>query len=210
MSDQPAPGYKQPEDSASDYNTTIFLCRRLIGLMNIATPVQVMAVTNNGGVSPVGQVDVMPLVSLVNSQGVASQHGTLHGIPYFRLQGGTNAVIIDPVVGDIGFCVFADRDISSVVKNKAAAAPGSARRNDFADGIYVGGILNGTPKQYIQFSDDGITLAVANGKKVSVIGDLTATGEIIAGFGGADQVGVQTHEHPTAATGAPSPPTPGT
>ena len=45
---------------------------------------------------------------------------------------------------------------------------------------------------------------------LAVTGPITATGDITAGFGGADQVGLQTHEHPTAATGAPSPPTPGT
>ena len=37
-------------------------------------------------------------------------------------------------------------------------------------------------------------------------GNLHVTGEIIAGYGGGDQVGVQTHKHPS--TGAP--PTPGT
>ena len=37
-----------------------------------------------------------------------------------------------------------------------------------------------------------------------------ATGNITAGHGGGDSVGLQTHEHPTAAAGAPSPPTPGT
>lgn len=41
-------------------------------------------------------------------------------------------------------------------------------------------------------------------------GNMVATGGIVAGFGGPDQVGVQTHQHPTAAVGAPSPPTPGT
>jgi phage baseplate assembly protein gpV len=43
-----------------------------------------------------------------------------------------------------------------------------------------------------------------------ITGNVTVTGSIIAGFGGADQVNVQTHKHPTAAPGGPSPPTPGT
>ena len=36
------------------------------------------------------------------------------------------------------------------------------------------------------------------------------SGDVIAGKGTGDQVGLQTHKHPTAGTGAPSSPTPGT
>jgi hypothetical protein len=39
---------------------------------------------------------------------------------------------------------------------------------------------------------------------------LSASGGVTAGAGGGDQVGLQSHEHPTANTGSPSPPTPGT
>jgi phage baseplate assembly protein gpV len=85
-------------------------------------------------------------------------HGTIYSVPYFRLQGGANAVILDPQVGDIGIAVFAESDISSVKAAKAQANPGSARKFDMADGLYLGGFLNGTPSQYVQFSASGITL----------------------------------------------------
>lgn len=58
----------------------------------------------------------------------------------------------------------------------------------------------------IVLSASGIAL---NGN-VTITGALTATGAITAGYGGADQVGLQTHTHPTAATGSPSSPTAGT
>jgi phage gp45-like len=58
----------------------------------------------------------------------------------------------------------------------------------------------------IHLSSSGIKL-IGN---VSVVGSITATLGIVAGFGGADQVGLQTHEHPTAAIGGPSAPSPGT
>jgi hypothetical protein len=82
----------------------------------------------------------------------------IYGVPYLRLQGGTNAVIIDPVPGDLGIALFGDRDLSAVIATKAAAAPGSNRRNSLADALYIGGILNGAPQQYVRFSAEGIDL----------------------------------------------------
>lgn len=49
-----------------------------------------------------------------------------------------------------------------------------------------------------------------NGVTIDSAGNLHSPAAIIAGFGGADQVGLQTHKHPTAAAGAPSSPTAGT
>ena len=65
---------------------------------------------------------------------------------------------LDPQVGDIGVAMFADRDISSVTANRAQANPGSRRRFDMSDGLYFGGVLNGLPMQYVQFSAAGITI----------------------------------------------------
>lgn len=122
------------------------------------TLVKVMAVTNSGGVSPVGFVDIMPMVGQVDGSGNAVPHATIYHCPYFRLQGGTNAIIIDPQVGDLGWAGFADRDISSAVANKGPANPGSRRMFDMADAVYWGGMLNGTPTQYIAFSSSGIAI----------------------------------------------------
>jgi phage baseplate assembly protein gpV len=74
------------------------------------------------------------------------------------MQGGTSAVILDPQAGDIGVAVFASRDISKVKSTKAQANPGSYRQYDFADGMYLGGMLNGVPLQYIRFGSTGIEL----------------------------------------------------
>lgn len=114
--------------------------------------------TKAGGLAPVGMVDVQPLVSQINGSGEITPHGIIYNIPYFRLQGGGNAVIIDPKPGDIGMCGFCSRDISSVKQNKAPSAPQSRRRYDFSDGLYFGGFLNGTPQQYIHFKDGGIKI----------------------------------------------------
>ncbi len=57
---------------------------------------------------------------------------------------------------------------------------------------------------------NGVATSVPSAGVLAIAGALTATGNVTAGQGGADQVGLQTHKHPTAATGAPSSPTPGT
>lgn len=126
--------------------------------MQTATLVRVEACTNDGELSPVGFVDVTPLVNQVDGAGNPTPHVTIFGLPYSRFQGGTSAIILDPQAGDIGVAVFASRDISKVKSTKAQANPGSLRTYDFADGIYLGGLLNGTPTQYIRFTDSGIEI----------------------------------------------------
>ena len=82
-----------------------FIVENLIGRIQTVTLVQVKAV-KAAGVNPVGTVDVQPMIAQLDGNGNAFAHGIIHNIPYFRLQGGTNAVIIDPKVGDIGMCGF--------------------------------------------------------------------------------------------------------
>jgi hypothetical protein len=178
-------GFQRPGDSGSEYNAISALIWNSLSKIAGATLVQVKLVTNDDEDSSVGFVDVLPLINQVDGAGNAFQHDVVHGLPYFRLQGGTNAVILDPQVGDIGLAVFADRDISSVIENRANIAtngkpvnPGSSRISDWADGLYIGGFLNGTPVQYVQFNSDGITVKTPNSVNINAGGDVTvnATG----------------------------------
>lgn len=142
--------------NASEYNAQRFAWEMFAQKMQTIALVQVQAVSNNAEISPVGTVDVLPLVNQMTGNRVSVPHGTLYKLPYFRAQGGTNAVILDPKVGDIGLACFASRDISAVKSAKGQANPGSFRMFDWADGLYLGGFLNGTPEQYVVFADDGI------------------------------------------------------
>lgn len=151
-------GTQTPDSTSGEFNSLTFVITQLINRLATATPVKVIAVSNSGGLSPVGFVDIQPLVSQLDGFGNAVEHGVIHGCPYMRLQGGANAVILDPQVGDIGIAVFADKDISSVCANKGESTPGSFRRFSMSDGMYIGGILNGTPSQYVQFSTSGIKI----------------------------------------------------
>ncbi|NPT59113.1 oxidoreductase [Paraburkholderia elongata] len=151
-------GTADATSNGSDYNATTFLVWSILARVRTMQMVKVVKVTNAGGIAPVGFVDLLPLVNQLDGYNHAVPHGTIHQCPYFRLQGGANAIIIDPQVGDIGWAGFADRDISSVVANKGQANPGSKRMFSMADAVYFGGMLNGTPTQYIAFASGGITV----------------------------------------------------
>lgn len=151
-------GQQKPQSTWGDFNNIAFLAQQALSKMQTATLVRIEACTNSGGVSPVGFVDVTPLVNQIDAQGNPTPHVTIHNVPYLRVQGGANAVIIDPEPGDIGVCVFASRDISKIKSTKAQSNPGSFRQYSFSDGLYLGGMLNGTPEQYVQFSAAGIVM----------------------------------------------------
>jgi hypothetical protein len=122
---------------------------------------------DTGVVGMTGTVDVQPLVNLQDGVGNNMPHGIVHGIPFGRTQGGANAIISDPQVGDIGIMVVADRDSSSVKTNRAQAPPGSRRTYNIADGMYVCSLLTqGDPKQWVRFRDDGLEFVDANGNKI--------------------------------------------
>lgn len=185
-----------PAAQSGQFNAQAFLVAQMIGRVNTATPVKVVAVTNAGDVSPAGFVDVQPLINQIDGAGNSKPHGVLHQLPYFRLQGGANAVILDPQVGDIGIAVFADCDISGVTKAKKQVNPGSERRFDMADGLYIGGVLNGTPVQYLQFTASGInivspTKVTITAPETDIIGALKNNGVNVG----------STHAHSGVSTG---------
>jgi len=155
---QPIQTNHVPADNASEVGRMDFIVRSALSGLRTAIPVKVVAVTNSGGVSPIGTVDVQPLVSSVDGNGQAWAHGIIHGVPYMRIQGGANGVILDPVVGDIGIGTVCDRDISTVKNTGAVAAPGSNRKNDMSDMVYLMTIIGQAPTQYVQFNSSGITI----------------------------------------------------
>jgi hypothetical protein len=214
-----AAGLQTITQLASDIGAQQFIIQQALLKMQTCMPVRVVKVSQDGDVAAAGTVDVKPLVQMVAADGQTIEHSVIHGVPYARTQGGTNAVIMDPQVGDIGVAVFASRDISGVKKdptNPAGAPPPSLRAYDFADAIYLGVILTGTPTQYVRFTGDGITLH-SPGKvtveapdieldgDVAVSGTLTAQGDVVG-------QGTSLHNHVhggvTTGSGSTGPPTP--
>lgn len=184
MTDDTASGYAGQlglTSGNSAHNALMFAIWQVLGRTRTMTLVRVLAVTNDDELSPVGFVDVEPLVNLLDGLGNASPNGTIFNVPYTRIQGGVNAIIMDPKADDIGWMAVADRDISNVKSTKDTASPASLRRFNLADGVYMGGVLNGTPSQYVRFTDDRIELVSPTKLRlqapvIEVVGEVDVTG----------------------------------
>lgn len=174
-------GQAAPNSGSSEFNAMAFLVKQMISRVNVATMVEVLAVTNAGGIAPIGTVDVQILVNQVDGAGKAVPHVTVFGLPYMRVQGGVNAIVLDPQVGDIGMAVFAHSDISAVKSSGGAANPGSGRRNSIADGMYCFSLLSQVPAQYIRFDGAGIDVLSPGTITINATGgdvDVTASGNV--------------------------------
>nr|WP_279613303.1 oxidoreductase [Paraburkholderia tuberum] len=101
---------------------------------------------------------MQPCVSQLDGTGTVVEHGIVHTVPYLRIQGGSNAVILDPQPGDIGLVVVCDRDTSSARANRDVSAPGSLRKFDMSDSVYVATVLSGPPSQYVLIGPNGIDI----------------------------------------------------
>ena len=176
----------------TELNAQALFIKRLLAQVHTATIARVVAVH-------AGTVDVLPLVNQLDGDGKATPHETVYGLPYFRLQGGASAVIIDPVVGDLGIVVFASRDLTAVKATRGQANPGSRRRFSMADGMYLGGLLNGVPVRFVRISAAGLELVSPDQPVTITSPDVRVIGSLLTHNG--VNVG-STHTH-GGTTGAP-------
>ena len=191
-------GQSTPTSGSGEYNTLEYVVGRILNRMATATLVKVKAVS---GSYPNLRLDVQPMVNMLDGKGDATEHGTVHDIPAFTYQGGSGAVRIDPVVGDIGLCVFALSDISSVKANKAVSNPGSRRKFDWADGLYIGGFLNSAASAYIWLKANG-DIELKPASKVIVTGDMEVSGKVTTGAGSEfNGIEFDSHRHGGVTTG---------
>lgn len=178
----PVKGSRRLTSANSPMNAISFLIERVMaGGLNTCTVVRVSEAD-----SKQGRVTVIPLVPQIDGEGNTLEPQPIYDVPYLRMQGGVAALIIDPVPGDIGFCVFAQRDISTVKLTKDAGQPGSLRTFDQADAIYLGGILNGAPTVLVELTQDGKAKVTAPGgvtiqaPSTVISGSLRVMGEVTA------------------------------
>ena len=141
----------RPQDVATDANAQAFMMQKM--LMNNAFITLAMVAEVNGET-----LAVKPMIDGFTGAGDRIPKTIIYGVPVWRLQRGASAVIMPPIVGDIGLIAICDRDISGVKATKENSLPGSNRTHNYADAIYLGGVLNAEPSQYVKFSNDGIDI----------------------------------------------------
>jgi hypothetical protein len=188
-------GIMRSQDGVSDTDALRFMIEQHLSQVETATLAKVLSV-QAGGVGPVGMCTVQPMINQVDGAGQSYAQPSVHNVPYLRLQGGTNAVVIDPAVGDIGICLFCSRDNSAVKRAKTPSNPGSYRRFDLSDGLYLGGVLNGTPTNYVSFVGGNIRLHTPG--TIFLDGNITHTGTFTSN---SKNIG-STHTHSGVTTGA--------
>lgn len=208
-------GTLDPNVHGSHFNSLSFIAEQVRNQISTATPVKIVTApydaTGNpippGSAVAIGYVDVLPLVNQIDGYGNATPHGTVYHLSYHRYQGGNGAFISDPVVGDIGKMVVAERDTSAVKATNAQANPGSRRAYDKADGTYFGCTQSaGAPTQYFSWTATGFKIADTNGNLiiggptgVTINGVLiTLAGDVVSKSG----VDLDTHVHTGVTTGA--------
>lgn len=176
--DNTVKGLQKPNTASSAYNAMDFIIKRAIS-EKVNTAIICKVVNRSGQ-----YVDVLPLVTPVNGFGETVEPTTLFHLPYMRYQAGTAGIILDPVAGDIGLAVFAQKDCSNVVQGTTEPQqPGSFRGNSMANGFYVGGFLNQTPTTIIELKQDGSIF-------INATGNVTVKGDVIA-----DGISLKNHTH---------------
>jgi hypothetical protein len=167
-------GVQNINTASSDYNALSFIIQQAIrGQVNTAIICKVVGVS-------AGYVDVLPMITQIDGFNEAVAPTTLYHLPYFRYHSGICAVKIDPVVGDLGLAVFAQKDCSSVTQGTTEPQkPASFRENTMANGFYIGGFLNKEPSCYIELKQDNSINIVASGG-VNITGNVTVSGDVVA------------------------------
>ncbi|WP_028085667.1 phage baseplate assembly protein [Dickeya zeae] len=143
----------------SDSESLQYIFQKLLQGAFFIEIAQVIAIR---GSAPNLVVDVLPLVTRTDPSGAMIDNSPIYNVPVWRLQRGNSAVIMDPVVGDIGMIAICDRDNSIARANRKQSVPGSKRMHSKSDALYLGGFLNAQPTQYIEFSDGAINITTPN------------------------------------------------
>jgi hypothetical protein len=158
----------------SQYNALSFMIQQAI-----REQVNTCIICKVVGVSD-GYVDVLPMVTQVSGKDEAIAPTTLYKLPYMRYHAGIAAVILNPVVGDIGLAVFAGKDCSNVkVGTSEPVPPASFRDNSMANGFFIGGFLNKAPSVFVELTQGGAVNITAPGG-VNINGNVTVSGDVVA------------------------------
>jgi len=166
----------RPEQTVAGAAQDMYIINNLIANIHTMMPVKILSVTvPPDSLAPIGRCEVLPLVQQIDGSNNVYPMGKIINVPYLRVQGGSNAIVIDPQVGDVGLCGFCERDISIVKRTGELSAPDTRRKYDINSAVYMFTMMSGAPTQYIHFKSSGID--------IKTTGDLNINGLIIKADG---------------------------
>ena len=166
----------RPEQTVAGAAQDMYIINNLIANIHTMMPVKILSVTvPPDSLAPIGRCEVLPLVQQIDGSNNVYPMGKIINVPYLRVQGGSNAIVIDPQVGDVGLCGFCERDISIVKRTGELSAPDTRRKYNINSAVYMFTMMSGTPTQYIHFKSSGID--------IKTTGDLNINGLIIKADG---------------------------
>jgi hypothetical protein len=152
-----------PVTGHNDVNMLDFLVRRALLDVHTALPCKVVESfplapgderLNKDGIA--GLVHVELQIDQVDTSDCPIDAGRIYNVPYFRLQAGIAAIVVDPVPGDLGWLSFGERDMSLWKNRRVKEMPATKRILSQSDPVYFPGILNAPPKIWIRLREDGI------------------------------------------------------
>ena len=140
-----------PSDYIDEFNSLSFVVNSIIS-DRVKTAELVRVITNNGD----GTLDVLPIISDVDSEGNAISETPIFGVKFIEWQYGINAIQAQPAIGDVGLLVVCTKD----TKNAQSGVVGDLGSFELESGIYLGGLkgFNQAPTQYIKFTENGIEI----------------------------------------------------
>lgn len=198
MADGSGYGQQEPTDTTHEFNVLTFMMDQFLASKYFVRLVVVKSVDESART-----VSVQIATNQLDGQGNATPHGTINNIPYAGGQFGTNAYDMTPAQNDVGVMVVSDRDISSVKAAKGVANPGSYRKNQAADGIYLLSIFNpSAATQFIKWLSTGLSMQDVNGNTMQTSGsgfEFNSAGDFVV-----NGVSLLHHLHSGVTTGSAS------
>lgn len=148
-------GIANYEDLTTEYNALNFIITSIIkSTVNTCYAVTVTEVDTDNQ-----KVTVKPLIAQIDADNNKIELPEIFEIPYFRYSAGRTAVKLDPVAGDIGVLIIFKSDSNNIkTGDNSQILPSSFLNYPMYSGIYIGGMLNNEPENYIEIKDDNITI----------------------------------------------------
>lgn len=140
--------YYPPSVDPANLDTLTGAFREILGKATQYTDGMLPAQVVNINAGPPMTVGVQPLVMLVATDGSSHSRAPIYNVPVMQFGGGGCLLTFPVKVGDVGFILANDRDISTFIQQLSGAGasqspPNTFRMKTFSDAIFMPAVLSG-------------------------------------------------------------------